>query len=125
MKNKLLAVSLLLAAGLFFDGRSTAKPTNEKVTLELLNPMGVIEPPKTIGLTPRIYDLAGKKIVLLHNNKPGAANLYAALEELLKQKYPSITISREYKAGSTTEPREEEFQKIAKECDAFIFAIGD
>jgi hypothetical protein len=125
MKNKLLAVSLLLAAGLFFGGRSTAKPANEKVTLELLNPMGVIEPPKTIGLTPRISDLAGKKIALLHNNKPGAANLYAALEELLKQKYPSITISREYKPGSVTEPREEEFQKIAKECDAFIFAIGD
>ena len=49
MKNKLLAVSLLLAAGLFFCGRSTAKPTNEKVTLELLNPMGVIEPEPYFG----------------------------------------------------------------------------
>jgi len=125
MKNKLLAVCLLLAAGLFFGGRSTAKPANEKVTLELLNPMGVIEPPKTIGLTPRIPDLAGKKVALLNNGKSGVRNLITALEELLKQKYPTVTISREYKAGSTTEPREEEYQKIAKECDAFIFAIGD
>ena len=125
MKNKLLAVSLLLAAGLFFGGRSTAKPANEKVTLELLNPMGVIEPPKALGLTPRISDLAGKKVALLNNGKSGVRNLITALEELLKQKYPTATILTQYKAGSTADPREEEFQKIAKECDAFIFAIGD
>jgi len=125
MKNKIAAVSLLLAAALVFGGCSTNKSTNKEVSLELLNPMGVIEPPQTLGLTPRISDLAGKKIALLHNSKPGVTNLYAALEELLKQKYPGITISREYKPGSVTQPREEEFQKIAKECDAFIFAIGD
>jgi hypothetical protein len=124
MKNKILSVSLLLAAGLFFSGRS-ARPANEKVSLESLNPVGVIEPPKNIGLTPRISDLAGKKIALLHNNKPGAANLYTALEVLLKQKYPNITVLRYYKPVPVTEPREEEFQKIAKECNAFIFAIGD
>jgi hypothetical protein len=85
MKNKLLSASLLLAAGLFFGG-SSASPTNEKVSLELLNPTGVIEPLKNIGLTPRISDLAGKKIALMHSNKSGAANLYTALEVLLKQK---------------------------------------
>ena len=125
MKNKLLAVSLLLAAGLFFGGRSTAKPANEKVTLELLNPMSVIEPPKTIRLTPRISDLAGKKIALLHNNKPGAANLYAALEELLKQKYPGITILRGFNPGIQAQAQEEHFQEIAKGCDAFVYAMGD
>jgi hypothetical protein len=121
MKNKLVAVSLLLAAALVFGGCST----NKEVTLELLNPMGVIEPPQTLGLTPRISDLAGKKIALLHNGKAGVTNLYAALDELLKQKYPNTVISKEYKRGSITQPREEEFQKIAKECDAFIYAIGD
>jgi hypothetical protein len=125
MKNKLLSVFLLLAAGLFLGGRSKAGPANEKVTLELLNPMGVIEPSKNLGLAPRLSDLAGKKVALLHNNKAGAANLFTALEALLKQKYPSITVLRDYKPGSVTEQREEEFQKIAKECDAFIFAIGD
>ena len=122
MKNKLVAVSLLLAAALVFGGCST----NKEVSLELLNPMGVIEPPQTLGLTPRISDLAGKKIFLLHNGKSGVTNLYAALEELLKQKYPGITILREnQRGGSITQPREEEFQKMAKECDAFIYAIGD
>ncbi len=125
MKNRLVAVSLLITAALVLCGFSTAKPANEKVTLELLNPMGVIEPAKTIGLTPRIPDLAGKKVALLNNGKSGVRNLISALEELLKQKYPTATILTQYKAGSTADPREEEFQKIAKECDAFIFAIGD
>ncbi len=125
MKNKLLMVSLLLVPALIFCGCSAKQSTDGEVTLEVLNPMGVIEPPKTLGLTPRIPDLVGKKIALLHNNKPGVTNLYAALEELLKQRYPSIIVLRGYQPGSVTEPREEEFQKIAKECDAFIFAIGD
>ena len=52
MRNKILAVSLLLAACLCFGGRSKAGPANEKVTLELLNPMGVIEPePATFFFT--------------------------------------------------------------------------
>jgi hypothetical protein len=121
MKNRLVAVCLLLVAALVFGGCSA----NKEVALEVLNPMGVIEPPQTLGLTPRVSDLAGKKIALLHNGKSGVTNLYAALEEVLKQKYPSVTILRGYPTGSSTQPREEEFQKIAKECDAFIFAIGD
>jgi hypothetical protein len=121
MKNKLVAVSLLLAAALVFGGCST----NKEVTLELLNPMGVIEPPQTLGLTPRISDLAGKKIFLLHNGKSGVTNLYAALEELLKQKYPGITVLRGYKPGPMAQAQEEHFQMIAKECDAFVYAMGE
>ena len=121
MKNKLVAVSLLLAAALVFGGCST----NQEISLEVLNPMGVIEPPQTLGLAPRISDLAGKKVAMLHNGKPGVKNLYDVLEELLKQKYPSITLLREYPPGSLAAERAEEFQQVAKECDAFIYAIGD
>jgi len=98
---------------------------NEEVTLEVLNPMGAIMPPETLGLAHRISDLAGKKIALMHNNKPGVTNLYVVLEELLKQEYPGITPAREYQAGSVTQEREDMYQKVAAECDAFIFAIGD
>ena len=120
MKNKLVAVSLLLAAALVFGGCST----NQEISLEVLNPMGVIEPPKTLGLAPRISDLAGKKVGLIPNIKAGAENLFDVLEELLKQKYPDITVLR-YPARMLRQELAEEFQQVAKECDAFVHAIGD
>jgi hypothetical protein len=125
MRNKLLAVSLLLAAGLFFCGRPTAKPASEKVTLELLNPMGVIEPEPYLALRPRLSDYSGKKIALVHNIKPGVPQLFDILEEMLKQKYPGVTIQRGFNPGIQAQAQEEHFQEIAKGCDAFVYAMGD
>jgi hypothetical protein len=112
----------LLLAGLVLSGCATQKG----VTLELLNPKGVIEPPKTLGLAPRVTDLAGKRIALIQNNKPGATNLYDALEELLKNKYPNVTIVRQYQTGPVNPPRDpERYKKAAAESQAFVFAMGD
>jgi hypothetical protein len=125
MKNKLWAVLLLLAAGMFLCGRSTAQSKNEKVTLELLNPMGVLEPEQNLALRPRISDYAGKKIALVHNIKPGVPQLFDILEEMLKQKYPGVTIQRGFNPGIQAQAQEEHFQEIAKGCDAFVYAMGD
>ncbi len=125
MKNKLVAISLLLAAALVFCGFSPGKPANEKVTLELLNPMGVIEPEPFLALRPRLADYSGKKIALVHNIKPGVPQLFDILEEMLKQKYPGVTIQRGFNPGIQAQAQEEHFQSIAKGCDAFVYAMGD
>jgi hypothetical protein len=127
MKNRLVAVSLLLAAALVFCGFSAAKPkpASEKVTLELLNPMGVIEPDPYLPLRPRLSDYSGKKIALVHNIKPGVPQLFDILEEMLKQKYPGVTIQRGFNPGIQAQAQEEHFQEIAKGCDAFVYAMGD
>jgi len=127
MKNKILAVSLLLVAALVFCGFSAAKPkpAKEKVTLELLNPMGVIEPEPYLALRPRLSDYSGKKIALVHNIKPGVPQLFDILEEMLKQKYPGVTIQRGFNPGIQAQAQEEHFQEIAKGCDAFVYAMGD
>jgi hypothetical protein len=125
MRNKILTISLLLAAGIFICGLSTAKPANEKVTLELLNPMGVIEPEPYLALRPRLSDYSGKKIALVHNIKPGVPQLFDILEEMLKQKYPGVTIQRGFNPGIQAQAQEEHFQEIAKGCDAFVYAMGD
>jgi hypothetical protein len=123
MKNQLsLGRYLLLLAALIFSGCAT----QQQVTLELLNPKGVIEPPKTLGLAPRVPDLAGKKIALMQNGKPGATNLYDALETLLKSKYPTATVTRQYQTGPVNPPRDPEmYKKAAAESQAFVFAMGD
>ncbi|KPK77715.1 MAG: hypothetical protein AMJ79_02340 [Phycisphaerae bacterium SM23_30] len=125
MKNRLVAVSLLLAAGLFFGGRLKAGPTDEKVTLELLNPMGVIELEPYLALRPRLSDYSAKKIALVHNIKPGVQQLFDILEEMLKQKYPGVTIQRGFNPGIPAQAQEEHFKEIAKGCDAFVYAMGD
>jgi len=125
MKNRLVAVFLLLAAALAFSGYSTAKPPSEKVTLELLNPMGVIEPEPYLALRPRLSDYSGKKIALVHNIKPGVQQLFDILEEMLKQKYPGVTIQRGFNPGVPAQAQEEHFQEIAQGCDAFVYAMGD
>ncbi len=97
-----------------------------QTTLEVLNPMGSIEPPKTYGLSPRVADLAGKRIALMHNNKPGASNLLDALETLLKAKYPGASFSRGFQTQPVKPPKDPDmYKKAAAASDVFIFAMGD
>ena len=120
MKNKLVVISLLLAAAFALGGCSADK----EVSLEVLNPKGVIEPPQTLGLAPRVPDLAGKKVGLIPNIKQGASTLFGVLEEMLKERYPDITVLR-YPARMLRQELAEEFQQVSNECDVFIHAIGD
>lgn len=104
--------------------QTPAKP--DRITLEVLNPMGVIDPPATLGISPRVTDLAGKKIALMHNNKPGASNLLDALQELLSKKFPTGSFVRGYQTGPVQPPKDPDmYKKAAAECTAFIFAVGD
>jgi hypothetical protein len=65
-----------------------------RVSLEVLNPRGVLEPVPISGLTnPRPKDLAGKKIALICE-KHQQLHFFDALEDLLKKKYPTATILR-------------------------------
>jgi len=92
------------------------------VTLKVLNPRGEIEPPQTLAPAPRVTDLAGKKIGIYWNGKQGGPNFWNAVEELLKNRFPTATILRRYGpadigAASAT--------KLAKEVDTFIYGVGD
>ena len=128
MKWSLYIVGIFLATLLAVASAKTVQAPAKQgsITLQVLNPMGVIEPPPTLGLSPRVTDLAGKKIALMHNNKQGASNLYDALQELLQKKYPTATLVRGYQTGPTNPPQDPEmYKKAAAECQAFVFAMGD
>ncbi len=94
----------------------------EMLELELLNPRGEIEPPPVFAPTPRVKDLAGKKIGLYSNGKPGMDNFYAVLEELLKNKYPTATIKL---LRGAFEIRDDEAKAWLPEIDTFVYAVGD
>ncbi len=123
-----LPVAALLMSLIPSAGARTAQtpPKPGRISLEVLNPMGVIEPPATLGISRRVANLAGKKIALMHNNKPGASNLLDALQELLNKRYPTDSFVREYQTAPVQRPKDPDlYKKAAAECEAFIFAMGD
>jgi hypothetical protein len=102
-----------------------------EVTLEVLNPLGEIVPPPTLGLNTRIPDLNGKTVALMDNWKTGGVYLQDRFEELLKKKYPSIKILRTTKpqgrqgGGRLIWSADSWYSEVAKSADAFIYTISD
>jgi hypothetical protein len=61
--------------------KNTASAPSGKAFLEVLNPRGLIEAKKTFAPTPRVKDLAGKRVGLYWNNKPGMDNFFTVFED--------------------------------------------
>ena len=95
---------------------------NGAVAFKVLNPRGEIEPPPTLIPTPRVTELAGKKIGLYLNGKGGTSVFFDTVEKLLKEKFPSVTVLR---YTGAFDPGDKLAAKIAKECDTFINGVGD
>ncbi len=102
-----------------------AGPAMAQVSLEVLNPRGEVPPPPSLGLRPRVADLAGKKIALIDNGKPGAKNFLDAVQELLKQRYPTATIVSTRKKGGLLSDAKDWYPEAVKEFDTFVFGVGD
>ena len=93
-----------------------------QVTLEVLNPRGEIEPPKALGISPRLSDLSGKRIGLYDNGKQGFKDFLDVIETLFNEKYPTVTIKRYHGAFDLGQDLA---GTMAQEVDAFIYGSGD
>ena len=110
-------IGVLLVMSLCWVGTVSAA-----VTIEVLNPRGEIKPPPTLAPSPRIADLAGKKIGIYWNGKQGGNNFWDVVEELLKEKLPAAKIMR---FNGSFDVGQSLAATIAKECDAIIYGVGD
>ena len=122
MKKNHIWIFIVVAAVTFLFEYSAIKSVEAAVTLEVLNPRAAIKPSPTLAPTPRVTDLAGKKIGIYWNYKPGGNNFWNVIEELLKEKFPTATILR-YEGPFI--PGDELAAKMAKECDTIIYGVGD
>jgi predicted GTPase len=119
-KNWLLAIACLAASACL------ASVCSAQVTVEVMNPRGEIPPPKTLGISPRVSSLAGKKIVLVDNGKFGANNFLDVVAQMLKQKYPSATIVMDPKpSAQTITDLPKWYPTVKQQGDLFIFGVGD
>ena len=96
---------------------------------EVLSPWSEADPIPLQGLSPRLDDLAGKKIGLLCNNKRAAPVILEVAERLLKEKYPTAETSyfhaRTFSVSSLERDRKDEFDDWIKGLDAVIASVGD
>ncbi len=91
-----------------------------KVSFVCLNPQGEVLVPEPSGLTnPRVMDLAGKKIAIIWDGKKGGENFCIAVEELLKERYPTAITTRLVWGDA------EAAEKAKKEMDTFIYGVAD
>ncbi len=107
------------------------KAPSANVTIQVLNPVGEVEPPPTLGLNPRLSDLNGKTIALMDNWKAGGVYLQDRFEQLLKKKYPNVKVLRTAKpegregGGRLIFSADNWYPEVANKADAFIYTIAD
>jgi hypothetical protein len=102
---------------------------NTSAAYEVLSPWAEADPIPPKGLSPRLDKLDGRKIGLLCNIKRASLLILDTTEKLLKQKYPTVTISRflgrSFSVSSLETDRQAEFDDWIKGVDAVIAAVGD
>jgi hypothetical protein len=99
------------------------------IDYEVLSPWAEADPVPLHGLSPRLDTLNGKKIGLLCNNKRAAPLILEVTEKLIKQKYPSASMTifnaRTFSVTSLEKDREQEFNDWLMGVDAVIASVGD
>ncbi len=101
-------------------------PGNE---YEVLGPWAEADPIPSRGISPRVADLAGKKIGLYRNGKRAAEPIMNVVEARLKEKYPTAEFTRfaNIRANEAIieQDAKDEFEDWLKGVDAVIAAYGD
>jgi hypothetical protein len=96
------------------------------VTLKILNPRGTVNVTKQIQSSPRLKDLAGKKIGILNNGKAGGMMLLPYLIDALQKHHPGIEIRQwEVPLAWPEEVKEPVLNEITNQSDGVIALMGD
>ncbi|MFC1532909.1 hypothetical protein ACFL7M_06050 [Thermodesulfobacteriota bacterium] len=97
---------------------------------EVLSPWADIDPVSVRGISPRLDDLSGKKIGLFASSKPVSKLILDAVEDELKERFPTSGISWYVATGrwalmQTETSDKERYEEWLKGVDAVIAAVGD
>ena len=102
---------------------------SQQVSLEILEPRGVLSDPKREGLfAPRLSDLNGRTIALMGINIPvfhtSSEPFFEVVEKRLRERYPKVNILRMNSFGTPIDPPEKAYEVAAK-CDAWLEGVKD
>lgn len=100
---------------------------------EVLNPWADVDPLPLRAISPRLSDLAGKKVGLFANSKDVARPILKVVEQRLRERFPTAEISwyvpaakYQYNIVQIERPENKSvFEAWLKGVDAVIAAAGD
>ena len=99
------------------------------VQYEVISPWADADPIPLRGITPRVADLADKKIGLFRNEKVAAEPMMNVIEEKLRKRFPaaefSSFINPKKNEAILEQDLKAEFEDWVKGVDAVVTAFGD
>jgi hypothetical protein len=111
------------------QGAGSSEPKKPDIQFEVLSPWADADPIPLRGISPRLENLAGKKIGLFVNSKRAAMPIAQSIDKRLKEMYPDIrTIvfhSTEPNVNEIETKNKEKFTAWVKKVDAVIAVVGD
>ena len=112
-----------IAPGPLFAGSSS------EGAYEVLSPWAEVDAVPLRGLSPRLDDLAGKKVGMFVNYKRAARPIALSLEKRLKAMFPGTDIrpfySPEWNVLETETKNRDQFEAGARGVAAVILLVGD
>jgi hypothetical protein len=106
------------------------KAKDAEAAYEVLSPWAEADPIPLKGISPRVPELAGRRIGLFASSKPAAPRMMTILERKMKHRFPSSEFSR-YNAGEgfvilqTAGKDKERFEEWVRSVDVIAAAVGD
>jgi hypothetical protein len=131
MRKFFVVVATAIMATAVASDPSTAQvaKSTADTQFEVLNPWAEIDPIPARGISPRLQNLAGKKIGLFVNYKRASRPMAASVERRLKGMFPDIQTSlfdsRDPNVTESETGNKEKFAAWAKGVDAVILMVGD
>ncbi len=107
-----------------------AETKDMTMAYEVLSPWAEADPIPLKGISPRVPDLAGKRIGLFASSKPAAPRIMEILERKMKKRFPTAEIKR-YNAEEgfmvlqMTGKDRNRFEEWIKGVDVIAAAVGD
>jgi hypothetical protein len=93
--------------------------------LKILDPTVSAEAATDVTVAKRVTDLEGKVLGLLHNGKVNGDRLLALVGEELTARHGLRAIVSVRKPSASRTAEAEVLDRLARECDAVVTAIGD
>jgi len=95
------------------------------MTIKILDPTVRAEEALDLAVAKRVGDLDGKVLGLLHNGKVNADRLLELVREQLGARYLLRDVVRIRKDSTSRVADANDLDRLARECDVVVTAIGD